>query len=402
MKYLKIILLCLLFPSCVDDSSEFGKGVSFLKYYGNSNSNVGVKIVKLGNEGYILGGYTAIADSATLPDLIRVDLAGNLIWEKAISPDTVNNVLRDMIMNSEGDYILLSTAFKEISGNTNLQQDFRITKVNQAGEIDWFRDFGNDSTETRNDHASSIIQTADGGYALIGTTQTSQTNSDLFIVRTNAQGDKIWDKVYGSSGSLNDEGVDIVEFPNGNLAWFGTRQIALNRTRLRVVIANSIGNLIDDISYQPTASGSVIASTSANAGEIAIHNNQLYMTGSVAGYFVALSTNLSGNLTWETALDNNPSANEIGNALSVTELGDIIIAGRTNVNNLSGDIYLVSLSAGGGINWQRTYGVVGREFAQSVVQTTDGGYAIFGTVDLSNSNQMMTLIKTDKEGNIAE
>jgi hypothetical protein len=69
---------------------------------------------------------------------------------------------------------------------------------------------------------------------------------------------------------------------------------------------------------------------------------------------------------------------------------------------LSGDIYLISLSSGGGINWEQTYGVTGREFAQSVLQTTDGGYAIFGTVDLDNSNQMMMLMKTNQEGNISE
>jgi hypothetical protein len=385
----------------MDTVSEFGEGTSFLKYYGNSNSNVGVKVVGLGNDGYILGGYTTITDSTILPDLIRVDLAGNMIWEKVISPDTNNHILKDMIVNTEGDYILLSTVSKEVTSLTS-QQDIRITKVNQSGDVEWFKDFGNDVITTKDDVPSAIIQTADGGYALIGTTQTTSTNSDLFIVRTDLQGDKIWDKVYGSSGSFNDEGIDIVEFPNGNLAWFGTRQIGTNRVRLRLVIANSIGNLIDDISYQPTDNGTEIASTSASAGEILIYNNQLFMTGGVAGYFVAFSTNLSGSLTWEVTLDNNLSANEFGTAISVTEVGNIIIAGRANVNSLSGDIYLASLSVGGGINWQQTYGVAGREFAESVSETTDGGYVVLGTVDLDNSNQMMTLIKTNHEGDISE
>jgi hypothetical protein len=401
MKYLTIILGCLLLSSCVDDTSEFGEGISFLKYYGNANSNIGMKAVGLGNEGYVLGGYTSIADSTTLPDLIRVDLVGNRIWESVIAPDTNNHVLKDMIINSEGDYILLSTVSKNTI-SVALQQDFRITKVNKSGEVDWFKDFGNDSDQTRNDDASAIIQTADGGYALIGTTQTTSINSDLLVVRTDGQGNKVWDKVYGSSGSLNDEGVDILELPNGNFVWFGTRQVDVSRVRLRLVIANSIGNLIDDISYQPTDDGTVIASVSATAGGIAISNNQLFMTGRVAGYFVALSTNLSGNLIWEVTLDNNIAANEIGTALATTETGGIIITGRTNIGNLSGDIYLISLSSGGGINWEQTYGVTGREFAQSVLQTTDGGYAIFGTVDLDNSNQMMMLMKTNQEGNISE
>ncbi|MFT5917180.1 MAG: hypothetical protein ACI81T_003695, partial [Bacteroidia bacterium] len=112
MKYLTIILGCLLLSSCVDDTSEFGEGISFLKYYGNANSNIGMKAVGLGNEGYVLGGYTSIADSTTLPDLIRVDLVGNRIWESVIAPDTNNHVLKDMIINSEGDYILLSTVSK--------------------------------------------------------------------------------------------------------------------------------------------------------------------------------------------------------------------------------------------------------------------------------------------------
>jgi len=78
-----------------------------------------------------------------------------------------------------------------------------------------------------------------------------------------------------------------------------------------------------------------------------------------------------------------------------TSDGGYAIAGFTNnFGRGDSDFWLLKANASGAEQWNQTYGTPGRDVAYSVIQTSDGGYAMTGR---QNGHQCW-LVKTDSSG----
>jgi hypothetical protein len=84
-----------------------------------------------------------------------------------------------------------------------------------------------------------------------------------------------------------------------------------------------------------------------------------------------------------------------GFSIVQTTDGGYAVAGRTLSFGAGGlDVYLVKTDSAGNIVWNKTYGGTGTDFAWSVVTTTDGGYAIAGYTDpFSTGSSDIYLVK---------
>ena len=96
-----------------------------------------------------------------------------------------------------------------ISGETesygNGGKDIWLIKTNQSGLIDWNICLGTNY----NDHAGQAIQTQDGGFILVGgKAQNSNNNTNVWLIKTNSQGDTTLTRSFG--GSESDSGTDIL------------------------------------------------------------------------------------------------------------------------------------------------------------------------------------------------
>jgi hypothetical protein len=71
-----------------------------------------------------------------------------------------------------------------------------------------------------------------------------------------------------------------------------------------------------------------------------------------------------------------------------------VIAGFTDSFGAGdSDVYLVKVDVRGNMQWQKTFGGEGSEYADSMVQTSDGGYAMAGS-----NGFIGYMVKTDVEG----
>lgn len=87
------------------------------------------------------------------------------------------------------------------------------------------------------------------------------------------------------------------------------------------------------------------------------------------------------------------------NALVQTDDGGYAMAGYTaSFEDPDGDFYLVKTDTNGNMQWNKTYGTIGMDAARAVVQTSDGGYTIAGTIWMGTTAQDLYLIKTDSLG----
>ena len=96
------------------------------------------------------------------------------------------------------------------------------------------------------------------------------------------------------------------------------------------------------------------------------------------------------------------SSDEYGYTTQQLSDGGYIMCGRTISYGVGGfDNYLLRLDAAGDTVWTKTYGNVGYDEAQNIVQTSDGGFIMTGQTDNINFAGDVYLVKTDASGVVA-
>jgi hypothetical protein len=119
----------------------------------------------------------------------------------------------------------------------------------------------------------------------------------------------------------------------------------------------------------------------------------------VGGDFWLVKTDSSGTALWNQTYGGIGS--EVGHSVVQTSDGGYAIAGRTNSYGVGNDFWLVKADSSGAAEWNQTYGGPNYEEGHSVVQTSDGGYAIAGRTNSYGAGDYdIWLVKTDDSGTV--
>jgi hypothetical protein len=123
--------------------------------------------------------------------------------------------------------------------------------------------------------------------------------------------------------------------------------------------------------------------------------------------FLLVRTDADGNMQWmKTYGEGSVNNHEDNYAFSVVQTSDggYAMAGFTasEATGYYTDFRLVKTDAYGNMQWNKTYGGAGDDWAYSVVQTTDGGYAMAGyTESFGAGSTDFWLVKVASEPSIA-
>jgi type IX secretion system substrate protein len=178
--------------------------------------------------GYIIGGTTNSDSSGDVSQhtrgladywLMKIDPVGNKIWDKRFGGSQNDNMYM-LRQTTDGGYILGGVSRSDSTGDFSHHSrgidDYWIVKTDALGNKQWDNRFGG----TALDYLFDLKQTYDGGYILGGYTssgmngdisQPTRGMSDYWIVKTDANGNKIWDKRYGGN---DDEALYKIEITN--------------------------------------------------------------------------------------------------------------------------------------------------------------------------------------------
>ena len=251
------------------------------------------------------------------------------------------------------------------------------------------------------DQSYSLAQTFDGGYVLAGYTRSfGQGDYDVYVVKLDSAGGIQWTRTIG--GGNADYGRGIIQASDSGYVVVGyTWSFGMGSADVYVVKLDSAGNIqwTRTIGGSSTDYGWSVVQTSDGGYAVAGTTWSYGFSGTAEVYVVKLSA--TGGVLWTRTVGAS-GGNEYGTAIVQTSDGGLAVAGHTRSYGQGGyDVYVVKLTASGGVQWARAIGGANDEFGYGLVQTYEGGYAIVGhTYSFGQGNTDVYVVKLDVNGNL--
>ena len=247
-------------------------------------------------------------------------------------------------------FIISCSKDNEESNGGSPDSDPVVVDDSNSGVIEHVKTFGG----SNNDSAQSIVSTIDGGYAILGYTQSIDgdvtgkldDSFDFWLLKYSADDILEWKKTYG--GTADDRGFGLVHTQDGGYVLTG-------RT-------NSIdGDITENAGFED---------------------------------YWALKISPSGDIVWQKTFGFQGS--DVSSSVIETNEGGYLFVGVLDVTasggegdtvrlsserHAGGDYWAVKVDDGGETEWTKYFGGSFTDTAEGVVQTQDNGFLIAGWSD---------------------
>ncbi len=386
--------------------------IEWEKKYGGNANDVVTAVQQTSDGGYVVAGYTR-SFGAGYDDIwiLKLDSAGSITWQNTYGGDYADDRAYSIQQTSDGGYIVAGH-----TGTETRSWDFWVLKLDSTGGVAWQKAYGGNG----GDFGTSVRQTPDGGYIVAGYTSSFGAGSwDYWVLKLNSTGGIKWQMAYGGGG--DDRAFSIQPTSDGRYIVAGlTRSFGAGDSDFWVLKLYPNGG----VQWQKSYGGS--------GGEDALSVRQT----SDGGYLVAgggwgdslvMKLYPNGNVNWQ--IRNGGSEDDVTNALSLTSDGGFVLAGSTmSFDAGNRDFWVLKFTSGGATcipsarasatvttssatvstttgdhgdtasvlsptsveattttatvtgtcHWAATYGGGNDDLANSVRQTSDGGYIVAG------------------------
>ena len=355
---------------------------------GKSSHGSSVKIIS--DDNYLITGSTE-AYNTDHSDflLIKTDNSGNIQWNISFgrNEDDKGYFIQEL---SNGGYIITGSTKSHGAGDA----DIWLLKLHGDGKLRWEKTFGS----TEYDKGRCVQQTSDYGLIILGTTNSfGAGKSDLWLIKTDNDGNEEWNKTYG--GNNSDYAGSVRETLDGGFIIVGSKfMYGGGKMDVWLIKTNSSGI----IEWNKTFGGSVYdygwsVQETTDEGYIIAGATSSYGKG-IYDIWV-IKTDKDGNKEWEKFIGGK-DIDSCSSVLQTTDGGYIIVGETRSYSSGNSDIWLIKLNSSGVKKWDKTFGGSGNDSGSSVWETRDGGYIIAGITESVNNNSDIWLIKTDFNGSV--
>ena len=358
---------------------------TFQRTFGGSGYDYGRSVQQTSDGGYVVVGTTSSFWPFRLKVyLIKTNVAGDTLWTKSFGGSRSAQGYSVQETN-DGGYIITGDTDSFGTGTS----DVYLIKTNANGDTLWTRTYGG----SWQDNGFSVRQTRDGGYVVAGLTNSfTAGSSDAYLIRTNATGDTLWTRSFG--GSNYEEGRCVRQTSDGGYVMTGLQSFGTSGWRVWLIKTNASGDTIWTRTFGNSNyydSGSSVEQTTD--GGYVIAGTDMLIPGPVWAYLIR--TDSIGNELWSKRFSREASGNP--SAQQTNDGGYVVATSLSYSGNF--DVYLAKMNAAGDTMWTRTIGGSGYDDAWSVQQTIDGGYVIAGSTSSFGAGQYdVYLIKTNANG----
>lgn len=314
-----------------------------------------------------------------------VQLASAQTFQQAYGGSN-NDSGRDFEFMADGGYLVAGHTLSSGAG----WHDIYLVKTDAGGAKVWSKTIGG----IGDDYVYSIIKAQDGGYILGGSTRSYGAGSDdFYMVKIDDSGNKVWDKTFGTSQI--DIGREVAPTPDGGYIFIGYTQSNGYDIMVVKTSANGTeqwrkvyggGQFENGYSVKAVADGYVLLGTT-------------YSYGNGAGDAWLIKITDTGIIEWNYMFG-GPSEEE-GQYVETTNDGGYILVYDASSNSMGDfDIAVTKVNSQGIEEWSKLIGDTEKDVVKMVKKTADGGYIISGiTRSFGLINPDFWLIKLDVAGN---
>ncbi|TVQ01048.1 MAG: hypothetical protein EA359_14740 [Balneolaceae bacterium] len=351
-------------------------------FTGSDRLEAATAITQSMDGGFIAAGYTyanagdfaaGSRDRANI-FVMKLSSTGNTEWIRVFG-GTNNDFARDVIETSDGSILVAGQATSNSIDFDGMNQglvDGFVIKLTGTGETEWIRTYGGSASE----YINSITETADGGFAFTGFTESEDGDlpgtisgiEDAFVIKTDTDGDIEWAKKFG--GTSQDRGASIMTSSDGGIIFTG--------------------------------------STFSDNGDFPGQAN-----GFEKPFVVKLDEN--GETEWTTVYEGDTSIIR-GNGVVETGNGGIIVSAFSNSNTeiyhpmiqIDTRIMVIKLNSSGSVQWEKIISGNGDDTAYSITKSSAGQLFLTGSSDSDDGifsrqhpgGKDIFLIKMDTDGEL--
>ncbi len=346
-------------------------------------------------------------DTPSQPTPTTPVATGNVDFIKTYG-GTKNESAKSVIGTIDGGYAIMGFTQSmngDVIDKQNESYDYWMLKFNASNELQWNRTYGG----TGDDRGNDVIQTQDGGYAILGSSYSNDEDvsensgaEDYWVAKLDASGNISWQKSFGYSGT--DTGISLMQSNDGGYLITGVLDVTAsggegNTTKNK----NTLHAGGDYWAIKLSATGDLQWSkyfggnfTDTPEGVVQTEDNGYILAGRSDSQDTDISNNkgtydfwvvkisATGALVWEKSF----GGSEIDEARAIVKSGDgnYIIAGDTRSNDMdvsnhkgAADLWLIKISPAGELLWEKTIGGTSFDVARSISRTQDGGFILAGS-----------------------
>lgn len=369
--------------------TDAGGVQEWARTYGGVYRDQAYSVMQTSDGEYAVAGTNYDANVACLT---KTDAWGNSLWTQSYSDFKTIGLLGVpevcAIKTADGGYALAGCSSDSLT--------FYLMKTDAYGVREWGKTCSFLSSFFELHELSAVIQTSDGGYALVGY-QGLRADKNMYLVKTNANGNPEWAKTYGGIDFAC--GSSVVQTADGGYAVVGdSGSYEAGGYDMYLVKTDAYGNQ----EWAKTYGGSnhdyarCVVQT-ADGGYVLAGQTYSYAVGGLTDLYL-VKTDSEGNQEWQRTYGGEH--HDGASSLVLTADGGFAIAGDIYENGSIADVYLLKTNADGHQEWTRNYGGDHDEFGYSMIQTLDGGYALAGSTTSFDADGVdMFVVKTDAGGN---
>lgn len=247
------------------------------------------------------------------------------------------------------------------------------------------------------DYLNAMAQSSEGSLFLAGGTTTEENGTDMYLVRTDSAGNRLWSKTYGGEGDENANAIVVTD--DGGLVLAGTTDsIGAGANDFYLVRADGDGNALWSQTYGGASFELLYAAQVTSDGGIVLAG----VTGSSgAGGSDAYVVKTDGAGVSDWARTFGGTQNEyVYSVIEVSTGGYLAVGSTTSAGAGGADAYVLRIDAAGNQVWAQNFGGAGQDRAQSVVELAEGGFLVGGYTDSSGAGLTDAfLLKLDADGN---
>jgi predicted secreted protein len=343
--------------------------VEWYKTYGGTETDYAKSVYQTSDSGYIIAGGTQ-SFGAGLADvwILKTNSGGDTLWSRIYGGEDYDHI-QYLLPLSDGGFLIAIRTYSFGNG----QADIWLVKIDKDGNEVFSKTIGDVVSEWSN----QIIETPDSGFVLAAFTNSfGNGGNEAWLIKTNSEGDTIWTKTYG--GSMDDVASGVCPtFDNGFLFVGRTSSFGAGGNDVWIIKTDENGDSIWTKVY-----GGIDFDVATRI--LPAEDNTYLILGETQSFgngmtdFWIIKIDEDGNKIWDKTYGS--SANERPFAFIQVSSTEYLMAGsRYSDPPIFDQGIIIKIDNNGEIVWSDSVGGSFDDWIIDMNQTNDGGYIIGGS-----------------------